>query len=64
MVTPGENEKFCLAGDLNVRTGRSTPLASKLTQRTLNELLGRIVLHFLPPYCPDAKARRYPPGYT
>ncbi len=28
--------------------------ASKLTQRNLRSLGGRVVLHFLPPYCPDA----------
>ena len=92
IVTPGKNEKFYLAGALDVRTGalHTTGLANKgaalfcallrdlakhygpkvkrihlvvdnygihsacLTQRTLEELGGRIVLHFLPPYCPDA----------
>lgn len=28
--------------------------SARLTQRTLKELGGRILLHFLPPYCPDA----------
>jgi len=28
--------------------------SAKLTKHTLVELRGRIVLHFLPPYCPDA----------
>ena len=92
IVTPGKNEKFYLAGALDVRTGtlHTTGLAHKgaalfcellrqlakhygpkvkrihlivdnygihsarATQRTLEELGGRIVLHFLPPYCPDA----------
>jgi transposase len=91
IVTPGKNQKFYLAGALDVRTGRlhTTGAASKnaalfchllwllagryrrarrvhlvvdnygihsahLTQRTLETLGGRIVLHFLPPYCPDA----------
>jgi transposase len=92
IVTPGKNEKFYLAGALDVRTGvlHKTGLAHKgaalfcallrdlakhygpkvkrihlvvdnygihsarVTKRTLEELGGRIVLHFLPPYCPDA----------
>lgn len=92
IVTPGKNEKFYLAGALDVRTGEliTTGLAHKgaalfcellrdlsahygrrvrrihlivdnyvihsaaMTKRTLEELGGRIVLHFLPPYCPDA----------
>ena len=92
IVTPGKNEKFYLAGALDVRTGvlHTTGLAHKgaalfcallrdlaeryrpevrrihlivdnyaihsarVTRRTLEELGGRIVLHFLPPYCPDA----------
>ena len=91
IVTPGKNEKFHLAGALDVRTGalHTTGLAHKgaalfcallrdlaehyrtarrihlvvdnyaihsarMTRRTLDELGGRIVLHFLPPYCPDA----------
>jgi transposase len=92
IVTPGKNEKFYLAGALDVRTGalHTTGLAHKgaalfcellrdlakhygpkvkrihlvvdnygihsarITKRTLEELGGRIVLHFLPPYCPDA----------
>jgi transposase len=92
IVTPGKNEKFYLAGALDVRTGalHTTGLANKgaslfcellrdldkqygpevkrihlivdnysihsarETQRTLEELGGRIELHFLPPYCPDA----------
>jgi transposase len=28
--------------------------SSKITQRRLLDLGGRIALHFLPPYCPDA----------
>ena len=28
--------------------------SSRLTQRVLQELRGKVVLHFLPPYCPDA----------
>lgn len=91
VVTPGKNQKFYLAGALDVRTGRLHTtgaerknaalfcqllwlLASRysrarrvhlvvdnygihsarLTKRTLEALRGRIVLHFLPPYCPDA----------
>jgi transposase len=91
VVTPGKNQKFYLAGALDVRTGRLHTtgaerknaalfcqllwiLASRyrrarrvhlvvdnygihsarLTKGTLATLRGRIVLHFLPPYCPDA----------
>lgn len=91
IVTPGKNQKFYLAGALDVRTGRLHTtgaekknaalfcqllwlLASQyrrarrvhlvvdnygihsahLTRDTLATLGGRIVLHFLPPYCPDA----------
>jgi transposase len=92
VITPGKNEKFYLAGALDVCTGAllTTGLAHKgaalfcallrdlaahygpkvrrihlvvdnyaihsarVTVRTLKELGGRIVLHFLPPYCPDA----------
>ncbi len=91
VLTPGKNEKFYLAGALDVRTGvlhttgaakKSAALFCELlrllaaryrraraihlivdnygvhsahaTQRVLRELGGPIVLHFLPPYCPDA----------
>ena len=91
IVTPGKNEKFYVAGALDVLTGKlhSTgadrknselfcallrllaaqyPSARRIhlvvdnygihsalaTQRTLADLHGRVVLHFLPPYCPDA----------
>jgi transposase len=91
IVTPGKNEKFYLAGALDVRTGalHTTGAAKKgaalfcellsllathysrarrihlivdnygihsahATRRALRDLGGRIVLHFLPPYCPDA----------
>jgi transposase len=91
VVTPGNNEKFYLAGALDVRTGRlhTTGAARKnatlfcqllwllasryrrarrihlvldnycihsgcRTREVLAALAGRIVLHFLPPYCPDA----------
>ena len=91
IVTPGKNQKFYLAGALDVRTGRlhTTGAASKnaalfcqllwmlasryrrarrvhlivdnygihkarLTRKTLATFGGRLVLHFLPPYCPDA----------
>jgi transposase len=91
IVTPGKNQKFYLAGALDVRTGRlHTTGADKknaalfcellrllatqyrrarrvhlvvdnycihsahLTRDTLAALGGRVVLHFLPPYCPDA----------
>jgi transposase len=91
IVTPGNNEKFYLAGALDVRTGRLHTtgatrknvalfcqllwlLASRYrrarrvhlvldnygvhtahgTRNVLAALRGRIVLHFLPPYCPDA----------
>ena len=91
VVTPGKNEKFYIAGALDVRTGKlhTTGAAqknatlfcdllrllaktyrrarrlhivldnygihsAKATKATLEALGGRIVLHFLPPYCPDA----------
>jgi transposase len=91
VITPGNNEKFYLAGALDVRTGRLHMtgasrknvalfcqllwlLASRYrharrihivldnygvhsahaTGRVLAALGGRVVLHFLPPYCPDA----------
>lgn len=91
VVTPGKNQKFYLAGALDVLTGvlhttgaerknadlfcallqliaaqypdaRRVHLvvdnygihSARATQRTLAELDGRVVLHFLPPYCPDA----------
>jgi transposase len=91
IVTPGNNEKFYLAGALDVRTGRlhTTGAARKnvalfcqllwllasryrrarrihlvldnygvhrahRTRKVLAALGGRIALHFLPPYCPDA----------
>jgi hypothetical protein len=92
VVTPGKNQKFYLAGALDVRTGvlhmtgterKNAGLfcallelldkrygpgvrrihvildnygihSARMTCRTLNALEGRIVLHFLPPYCPDA----------
>jgi transposase len=88
--TPGQNQKFYLAGALDVRagklltTGSATKTAALFCQllwviaaryrrarrihivvdnygihkahkvkRLLAEFDGRIVLHFLPPYCPD-----------
>jgi transposase len=91
IVTPGKNEKFYLAGALNVLSGEliTTGGAKKgaalfcellrilgarywkarrvhvvvdnygihkalMTQHVLAAFGGRIVLHFLPPYCPDA----------
>jgi transposase len=91
ILTPGKNQKFYLAGALDVRTGalHSTGAHKKNAElfcdllrllattyprarrihliidnygvhsahvvlRLLNELRGRVVLHFLPPYCPDA----------
>jgi transposase len=91
IVTPGKNEKFYLAGALDVQSGELVTtgglkknahlfceflrlLATTYSRarrihvvldnyrvhsahrvtRTLDELRGRIVLHFLPPYCPDA----------
>jgi transposase len=91
IVTPGKNEKFYVAGALDVRTGRlhTTGAARKnadlfcqllwflathfrrarrvhlivdnygihkarRTLKMLADLHDRIVLHFLPPYCPDA----------
>ncbi|WP_394838647.1 IS630 family transposase [Pendulispora rubella] len=92
IVTPGKNEKFYIAGALDVRTGKlhttgaarkNTDLfcvllwllarsygrhvrrihlivdnygihSARKTKRALEALGGRIVLHFLPPYCPDA----------
>jgi transposase len=89
--TPGKNEKYYLAGALDVRTGKviatghshknvdlfiallwkligAYPWAKRIhlvvdnycihkakrTQRVLADLGGKIVLHFLPPYCPQA----------
>ena len=91
ILTPGKNQKFYVAGALDVLTGRLHKaggwqknaalfcqllwlLASRyrrarrvhlivdnyvihsarVTKETLATLGGRIVLHFLPPYCPDA----------
>jgi transposase len=91
IATPGKNQKFYLAGALDVRTGQlvTTGAARKnaalfcdlldrlahryhharrvhlivdnygihsahVTRRALAALGGRIVLHFLPPYCPDS----------
>ena len=91
IVTPGKNQKFYLAGALDVRTGQlhttgaakknaalfcellrlladAYPRAKRIhlvldnygihsaheTQSTLAALNDRIILHFLPPYCPDA----------
>jgi transposase len=91
IVTPGKNQKFYLAGALDVRTGNlhttgahrkgaalfcdlirllaaHYPRArhihlivdnygvhkSHAARRLLDALGGRVVLHFLPPYCPDA----------
>ena len=91
VVTPGKNERFYLAGALDVTSGalhttgaakknaalfcellqlmaRTYPHArtihlvvdnygihsARSTKETLETLGGRIVLHFLPPYCPDA----------
>jgi transposase len=91
IVTPGKNQKFYLAGALDVRTGKLHTtgahkkgaalfcqllrlLASQYPRarcihlivdnygvhkaravlRLLDQLRGRIVLHFLPPYCPDS----------
>jgi transposase len=92
VVTPGKNQKFYLAGALDVRTcvlhttgterknaGLFCALlelldkhygpgvrrihlildnygihSARMTRRALQALKGRIVLHFLPPYCPDA----------
>lgn len=91
VLTPGKNEKYYLAGALDVRTGKiiaagnpnknvdlfiallwklvgSYPWAKRIhlvldnycihkalrTQTVLDELRGKIVLHFLPPYCPQA----------
>jgi transposase len=91
LVTPGKNQRFYLAGAVDVRTGRlhttggtskNAPLFCDLlrllaarypraerihlivdnygihsahrTRQQLEALNGRVVLHFLPPYCPDA----------
>jgi transposase len=88
--TPGTNQKFYLAGALDVQTGKllTTGLSTKnaalfcqllwvvaaryrharrihivvdnygihkarQVQNVLAEFAGRVVLHFLPPYCPD-----------
>jgi transposase len=91
VVTPGKNQKFYVAGALDVRTGQlhttgahrkgaalfcdllgllaaQYPRArcihlivdnygvhkSDAVRRLLDRLQDRVVLHFLPPYCPDA----------
>ena len=91
IVTPGKNEKFYLAGALDIRTGtlHTTGAAKKgaalfcdllrllvakyprarrihlvvdnysvhyahSVVQLLDDLAGKIELHFLPPYCPDA----------
>lgn len=91
VVTPGKNEKFYLAGALDIRTGRLHTTgahrknaslfcqllwllatryrrarrvhlildnygihSASMTRHVLDSLAGRVVLHFLPPYCPDA----------
>lgn len=91
ILTPGKNEKFYLAGALDVLTGelhstgasrKNSALfclllrllaktyakarrihlvidnygihSSRETRRTLVDLGHRVVLHFIPPYCPDA----------
>ena len=91
VITPGKNQKFYLAGALDVVTGElhttgaerknaelfcellrllaakyrrarrvhlivdnSGIHSARATQKMLDELDGRVVLHFLPPYCPDA----------
>jgi transposase len=91
LITPGKNQKYYLAGALDVLTGKlivtgaerkNSSLfvsllerlardycyafrihliidnygihSSRETRRALAELDGRIVLHFLPPYCPEA----------
>jgi len=91
IVTPGKNQKFYIAGALDVRTGalhttgahkKNSALFCEMLRllattyprartihlvvdnygvhsahavlRLLDALRGRIVLHFLPPYCPDA----------
>lgn len=91
LLTPGKNQKFYLAGALDVRTGAlhttgapkkgaelfcdllrllaaQYPRArrihlvvdnygihsARIVARLLAELGGRVQLHFLPPYCPDA----------
>ena len=90
VVTPGKNEKFYIAGALDVLTGRVHAVGnfrkssrlfcellvalakryrtaerihlvldnysihkSRMVERVLRDLSGRIELHFLPPYCPD-----------
>ncbi len=90
VLTPGKNEKFYIAGALDVLTGRVHAVGnfrktsalfcdllialakrygaadrihlvldnycihkSRMTERVLRELGGKVVLHFLPPYCPD-----------
>ena len=54
IVTPGKNQKFYLAGALDVGSGNYGIHSARTTKRRLAALGGRIVLHFLPPYCPDA----------
>jgi transposase len=91
VATPGKNEKFYLAGAVDVRSGKIHTTGAErknaelfcdllrlvadqysraqcihmiidnygihsahATKRVLAELGGRVRLHFLPPYCPDA----------
>ena len=91
IVTPGKNQKFYIAGALDIHTGNlhttgahkkgaalfcellrllasTYPDARRIhvivdnyvihsagvTEETLRQLGSRVVLHFLPPYCPDA----------
>ena len=57
VVTPGGNEKRYLAGAMNAKTRLLTVNFrihdSKITRQSLALYNGRIVLHFLPPYCPN-----------
>jgi transposase len=46
-VTPGQNQKRYLAGALDARTGQLT-----WVEGPRKTSLGRVKLHFLPPYCP------------
>ncbi len=91
ILTPGKNQKFYIAGALDIRTGvlhttggpkknallfcdllrllaEQYPRARRIhiivdnygvhsardVARVLSELAGKVILHFLPPYCPDA----------
>lgn len=46
--------RYCRARRVHLIVDNYGIHSARLTKRTLATLAGRIVLHFLPPYCPDA----------